>query len=81
MEKRSGFWKFGEVLGHVPTAPSNARKHEKSLFQGGDFLVESRRENCLEINPWIWSKKRVGKNGFRKEDDEKMSRLTNRVPV
>ena len=37
MEKRSGFWKFGEVLGHVPPAPSNARKHEKSLFQGGDF--------------------------------------------
>ena len=39
--------------------------------------MESRRENCLEINPW--SKKRVGKDGFRKEDDEKMSRLTNRV--
>ena len=43
--------------------------------------MERRRENYLEINPWIWSKKEFGKNGFRKEDDEKMSRLTNRVPV
>ena len=80
MEKRSGFWKFDEVLGHVQTAPSKARKHRKSFSKeaifGGEEEEELPRNKSLDLE-----QKRVGEDGFRKEDDEKMSHLTNRVPV
>ena len=77
MEKRSGFWKIGEVLGHVPTAPSNARKHRKFFFKEAIFGGEEERE-LLQVGSL---EKKFGENGFWKEDDEKMSRLTNRVSV
>ena len=44
MEKRSGFGKIGEVLGHVPTAPNNARKHKKSLSKEAIFSGEEEEE-------------------------------------
>ena len=66
----------GEVLGHVPTAPSKARKHEKSLFKGGDFWwrVGGRIASNLILG---FGAKRVGEDGFWKEDDEREGRLTN----
>ena len=68
----------GEVLGHVPTTPSNARKHRQILFQGGDFWWREGGRIASELILGFGAK-RVGEDGFRKEDDEKMSRLINRV--
>ena len=70
----------GEVLGHVPPAPSNARKHEKSLFQGGDFWWRGggRIASKLILE---FGARRVGEDGFWKKNDGKMSHLTNRISV
>ena len=67
------------MLGHVPTAPSNARKHEKSLFQGGDFWWRVGGRIASELILGFGAKQKFGEDGFRKEDDEKMSRLINKV--
>ena len=58
MEKRSGFVKIGEVLGHVPTAPNNARKHKKSLSKvaifGGEEEGEVLRIGSLDLEQKNW---------------------------
>ena len=69
-----------EVLGHVPTAPSKARKHKKNPYQGGDFWWRGGGRIASKLILGFGAK-RVGEDGFWKEDDEKMSRLTNRVLV
>ena len=68
----------GEVLGHVPPAPITARKHRKNPFQGGDFWCRGGGRIALELVLGFGAR-RVGEDGFRKKDDGKMSRLTNRV--
>ena len=58
MEKRSGFGKNGGVLGHVLTAPNNARKHKKFLSKvaifGGEEEGEVLRTKSLDLEQKNW---------------------------
>ena len=71
MERRSGFWKFGKVLGHVPTASSNARKHNKFLSKEAIFGGEE-EEELLRIGSLDLEQKELEKTAFgrRTREDE-----------
>ena len=70
MEKRSRFGKIGEVLGHVPTAPSNARKHRKSLSKvaifGGEEEGELPRNKSLDLEQKELEKSAFGRKKMRR---------------
>ena len=56
------------------------RESTENPFQGGDFWWREGGRIASELILGFGAK-RVGEDGFRKEDDEKMSRLINRFPV
>ena len=70
VEKRSGFWKFDKVLGHVPTTPSNARKHEKSFSKeailGGEKEGELPRNKSLDLEQKELEKTAFGRRTMRR---------------
>ena len=70
MEKRSGFGKIGEVLGHVPTTPNNARKHKKSLSKeaifGGEEEGELPRNKSLDLEQKELEKTAFGRRTMRR---------------
>ena len=69
MEKRSEFGKIGEVLGHVPTVPSNVRKHKKSLSKvaifGGEEEGELPRTRSLDLEQKELEKTACGRRKMR----------------
>ena len=70
MEKRSEFWKFGKVLGHVPTMPSNARKHRKTFSKeaifGGEEEGELPRTRSLDLEQKELEKTAFGRRTMRR---------------
>ena len=69
MEKRSGFVKIGEVLGHVPTAPRNASKHRKSFSKeaifGGEKERDMPRTRSLDLVQKEFEKSAFGRKKMR----------------
>ena len=57
------------------------RESTRNLFSKEAIFDGEKEGELPRDKSLVLEQERVGKNGFRKEDDEKMSRLTNRVPV